>query len=714
MILPGAYSGDDVNALIFHPGSSTFRLGYAEDTYPKYFLPSVFGLRSSVKQDLQYSPTELVYGAQYAQCLPGQQGCWSLFLSTRFVINDGAGSSNGRVAQLNCTCASNMPDTLSIDAAASAVRKVLGHSSSKVESAVIHGLDRGYDERKFRKRLRKVVDKEDKVAEIVHMIFNLKAGPKEEVKRSRFSDGNGEIVANNMQATPNNAPAGVSRAEARKAEEIMAKAQRMIEERKKALKLHPAKIAPEQAREFMNESLQRLTRAAELQQSIGAQLPALLSYAFEKQPGEPKPLILDQMGRTVDSDGHTVCLTQRTPTLKANIRAEKAAVLSRSSKESVRVGRERSEEDSAFFDERLKLKPVARNRRQLKFVQPGEYLLLASRMRAKSKLTHLEQEISQAAKKTGISSAVKFAMVAPKISEFTESTVPKIEWWDSVVLPGESYDIPLCTDSFPMVNSLIEHPVQLRAPGEHNDRRCLKVYLTKKEQKKLRRQNRKEMQRERTEKVRLGLEPPPEPKVKISNLMRVLASQAVQDPTKMESHVRQQVAKRLEKHIQTNLQRKLTPAQRIAKRAKKYQDEHVVGTHVAVFRVLDLTDPAKKFKIEMNAKQLNIHGIVVLHKDINIVVVEGGPKQVRFFKRLMMHRIKWQDPDMPGKEKSDAPANKCYLIWEGIVKKRAFGELKVKICSIEKMARELFQKHGVEQYWDMAFSTAIMGEERVG
>jgi U4/U6 small nuclear ribonucleoprotein PRP3 len=71
------------------------------------------------------------------------------------------------------------------------------------------------------------------------------------------------------------------------------------------------------------------------------------------------------------------------------------------------------------------------------------------------------------------------------------------------------------------------------------------------------------MQKEQTEKIRLGLEPPPEPKsmffyenklcfnkccvflVKISNLMRVLGSDAIQDPTKMEAHVRKQMAERI-------------------------------------------------------------------------------------------------------------------------------------------------------------------------
>lgn len=45
----------------------------------------------------------------------------------------------------------------------------------------------------------------------------------------------------------------------------------------------------------------------------------------------------------------------------------------------------------------------------------------------------------------------------------------------------------------------------------------LGVYLTKKEQKKLRRQTRREGQKELQEKVRLGLMPPPEPKGKHTN-----------------------------------------------------------------------------------------------------------------------------------------------------------------------------------------------------
>lgn len=51
------------------------------------------------------------------------------------------------------------------------------------------------------------------------------------------------------------------------------------------------------------------------------------------------------------------------------------------------------------------------------------------------------------------------------------------------------------------------------------------------------------------------------------------------------------------------------------------------------FRVTELTNPAKKFKVEANAKQLLLTGIVVLFKDCNLVVVEGGPKQVNKYNR---------------------------------------------------------------------------------
>ena len=56
-----------------------------------------------------------------------------------------------------------------------------------------------------------------------------------------------------------------------------------------------------------------------------------------------------------------------------------------------------------------------------------------------------------------------------------------------------------------------------------------------------------------------------------------------------------------------------------------------------------MKDAAKKFKIEMNSKQLYMTGAVILNKECSIVVAEGGPKSQRKFKRLLLNRIKWAE-----------------------------------------------------------------------
>ena len=35
-------------------------------------------------------------------------------------------------------------------------------------------------------------------------------------------------------------------------------------------------------------------------------------------------------------------------------------------------------------------------------------------------------------------------------------------------------------------------------------------------------------------------------------------------------------------------------------------------------------NPAHKFKVEKNAKQLQMTGVIMLHRALNVVVVEGG------------------------------------------------------------------------------------------
>ncbi|CAB4065847.1 PRPF3 [Lepeophtheirus salmonis] len=190
------------------------------------------------------------------------------------------------------------------------------------------------------------------------------------------------------------------------------------------------------------------------------------------------------------------------------------------------------------------------------------------------------------------------------------------------------------------------------------------VFLTKKERKKLRRQNRREAWKEKLDKIRLGLIEPDQAKVKLSNLMRVLGNEAVQDPTKVEAHVREQMAKRLATHTQMNEDRKLTPEQRKEKMIRKLKEDTSGGVSVAVYRIKSLGNQSKKFKVETNAKQLYMTGTIVLYEDVNVVV--------------------------------------------GEIKERHFPEMKFKVCPSEIFAREYFKKSGVEHYWDQAYSEAVV------
>ncbi|CAJ0951503.1 unnamed protein product, partial [Mesorhabditis belari] len=480
--------------------------------------------------------------------------------------------------------------------------------------------------------------------------------------------------------------------------EMMYKAQQDIEEKKKAMAAllsgtiphddQPAPrtnmlnskafLRPQEAAMFATYSIEKKNRMEELKAKLGSSkvLGTLPTTPVVKK--EPEPVV---------------------------------AVEKKPKKEA----KEAEQEIKEYLDPRIHNKAASRKARTFNFHEKGEFEKLANKQRAMAKLERLQADISEKASTTGISSAVKLAMVTP--AGHTSDIIPDIEWWDQIVLEKNNYDeIP--DETVPAryadtISELVEHPIQLRPPTEALSQQYIRVYLTTKEKKKIRRQNRKEMQKEKTEKIRLGLEKPPEPKVKLSNLMRVLGSDAVQDPTKMEAHVRKQMADRMKKHEAENAARKLTDAQKAAKKTKKLSEDTSLAVHVAVYRVKSLANPSKRFKVETNAKQLQMTGMVLLYKDLNVIVVEGGPKQQKFYKNLMMTRIKWTE-EIIGEEKKvadkEAPGerNELKLIWEGTVKKRAFYDMRTLSVSIQKQARETFEKYRVPHYWDLCLSSQVL------
>jgi U4/U6 small nuclear ribonucleoprotein PRP3 len=72
--------------------------------------------------------------------------------------------------------------------------------------------------------------------------------------------------------------------------------------------------------------------------------------------------------------------------------------------------------------------------------------------------------------------------------------------------------------------------------------------------------------------------------VRLANLMKVLTSDAVQDPTRVEAKVRREVAMRKHGHDKMNAERKLTEEQKREKVETKKVEEEKKGIFGAVFK----------------------------------------------------------------------------------------------------------------------------------
>ncbi|NXJ04176.1 PRPF3 protein, partial [Odontophorus gujanensis] len=655
------------------------------------------------------------------------------------------------------------------------VKRVLGFSEPTVVTAALNCVGKGMDKKKAADHLKPFLDDStlrfvDKLFEAVeegrssrHSKSNSDRNRKRELKDvfgddsevskessgvkkrriPRFEEVEDEPEV--IPGPPSESPGMLTKLQIK---QMMEAATRQIEERKKQLsfispptpqpKISSSSqserlpigntIQPSQAATFMNDAIEKARKAAELQARIQAQLalkPGLIGNANMvglanlhamgiappkvelKDQTKPTPLILDEQGRTVDATGKEIELTHRMPTLKANIRAVKREQFKQQLKEKP----SEDMESNTYFDPRVSITPAQRQKRTFKFHEKGKFEKIAQRLRTKAQLEKLQAEISQAARKTGIHTSTKLALITPK-KELKEGEIPEIEWWDSYIIPN-GLDLKGGTsskkDEYFGITNLVEHPAQLNPPGTALCLWTCWVFLWNMMCCCHALWQRSPMGASLSSSLIFFA-------VRISNLMRVLGTEAVQDPTKVEAHVRAQMAKRQKAHEEANAARKLTAEQRKAKKIKKLKEDVSQGVHIAVYRVRNLSNPAKKFKIEANAGQLYLTGVVVLHKDVNVIVVEGGPKAQKKFKRLMLHRIKWDEQtsntkgedDDESDEESVKKTNKCSLVWEGTAKDRSFGEMKFKQCPTENMAREHFKKHGAEHYWDLALSESVL------
>ncbi|KAM9921620.1 hypothetical protein OXX59_006380 [Metschnikowia pulcherrima] len=341
--------------------------------------------------------------------------------------------------------------------------------------------------------------------------------------------------------------------------------------------------------------------------------------------------------------------------------------------------------------------------RPLQLNPQGKYAEKGEKLR----LQQLEEEKKEAERREKDAKGI-LPNVNTQEELFKPQMPPLVEWWDRPFLRGRSYvefagkGSEFVLDSeFAPVTSYIQHPVPIDAPWEKFiDDGDSKLYLTKAEMKRKRRNDRQIRHREMQDRIKLGLEPPPPPKVKLSNLMNVLTNEAIQDPTGVEMKVKQDVQERYEKHMKENEERKLNMEQKAKKRELQVEKELAKGYCTTVYKVNNLDDGQHFFKVDMNAKQLNLFGIVLINPRFSLVIVEGAAKSIRFFKKLMTRRINWQE----SKNGLDLSANKCVIVWEGELRELSFQKWSPMYTKDDDDAYKVLNKFGHENYWREAFN----------
>lgn len=350
--------------------------------------------------------------------------------------------------------------------------------------------------------------------------------------------------------------------------------------------------------------------------------------------------------------------------------------------------------------------------RTLQFNEQGKYIAKGNELREKLKKEQEEVVKYQETQEKGLTADENLGEHLYKLQY-----PPVVEWWDRPYLKDRNYNnitdesrLIYDNDIAP-ISIYIQHPVLIPPPWERHMPDAKPMYLTKKELKRIRRNDRHEKQKDKQDRIKLGLDPPPPPKVKLSNLMNVLTNEAIKDPTAVEMKVREEVEERHLRHMQENEERKLTKEERLAKIQNQHEKNLEKGYYTTVFKIDKLTNPRNFYKIDINAKQLELYGICLLNPKFNLIIVEGGAKSIKFYKRLLMQRIDWTEniapkvsgdlnsPDISPEQIEDFSGNKCLLLWEGQIKEINFKKWSIMRTSNDDEAFDILNRFGVINYW---------------
>lgn len=348
--------------------------------------------------------------------------------------------------------------------------------------------------------------------------------------------------------------------------------------------------------------------------------------------------------------------------------------------------------------------------RPLQFNTKGKYIAEANEIRAKIAQQEQEKKIYQEKQARGLTADENLGE-----HFFKPENPPLVEWWDKAYLKKNTYDIindesqlDYDNESAP-ISIYIQHPVLIPPPWEVHETELKPMYLTKTELKRIRRNERQVKIKDKQDRIKLGLDAPPPPKVKLSNLMNVLTNESIKDPTAIEMRVREEVQERIQKHLDQNEARKLTKEEQHEKAHLQREKDLEKGFFTTVFKIDKLANPQHLYKIDVNAKQLELLGICLVNPRFNLVVVEGGEKSMKFYRKLLSKRIDWTVNVAPKDEQEphdleDLSNNKCLILWEGQIKDLRFKKWSIMRSRNDDEAFDVLQRFGIENYWREALT----------
>ncbi|KAG9391084.1 pre-mRNA processing factor 3 (PRP3) [Carpediemonas membranifera] len=270
---------------------------------------------------------------------------------------------------------------------------------------------------------------------------------------------------------------------------------------------------------------------------------------------------------------------------------------------------------------------------------------------SKEPKAHIKRVLSKGTK-TAVTEGRTAPITAPM--EVRLAQVPGVEWWDSplvvtshwadgtetLLLGGQAYtdSVRRCDSGVPShevvsalegdsalsiasaptiaqsstqpwsvrfngmrISHLIQHP-QLTLP-DHAMRPpvALPPMLTKAERKKKRHMERVEASRVKDQRVAAGLDPPPETRVRLVTMARILSTRLALNPTEVEAKVKEERDRRIMVHEEHQLAQKLTVDEKWQRSLAKVRSDRIQGVVMSVTSVTVSESQVSQFILRINA-----------------------------------------------------------------------------------------------------------------